>query len=66
MLTLRGALPVHGQVLDTTDVRVTLDSALGIARKAAAAAFPELPNYLLSPSSRGSSRPIRAVVYTGR
>ena len=47
MLTLWGALPVHGQVLDTTDVRVTLDSALGIARKAAAAAFPELPNYLL-------------------
>jgi len=46
-LTLWGALPLHGQVLDTTDVHVPLDSALGIARKAAADAFPELPNYLL-------------------
>ena len=47
-LTLWGAPALHGQVLDTADIRVTLDSALGIARKAAAAAFPELPNYLLN------------------
>jgi hypothetical protein len=47
LVMLWGAIPLHAQVLDSADVRVTLDSALGLARKAAAAAFPELPNYLL-------------------
>jgi len=47
VLMLWGALPLHGQNLDTTDVRVGLDSALRIAQKAAAIAFPELSKYLL-------------------
>jgi hypothetical protein len=38
---------LHGQDLDSTDVRVTLDSALPLAQRAAASAFPELPEYLL-------------------
>ena len=41
------ARKLHGQDLDATDVRVTLDSALRIAHKAAADAFPELSKYLL-------------------
>jgi hypothetical protein len=40
-------LPLYGQDLDTADVRVPLDSALGLARGAAATAFTELSNYLL-------------------
>jgi hypothetical protein len=46
-LILWGGLPLHGQDLESADVHVTLDSALGIARQAAATAFPELPDYLL-------------------
>jgi hypothetical protein len=45
--SFRTTASLHGQDLDTTDVRVTLDSAIGIARKAAAGAFPDLSNYLL-------------------
>src|SRR5262249_20765677 len=41
------AHPLHGQDLDTADVRVTLDSALRIADKVAVSAFPEISNYLL-------------------
>ena len=47
VLMLWGAYPLHAQSLDTTDVRVGLDSALRIAQKAAAAAFPDLSQYLL-------------------
>jgi hypothetical protein len=47
LASLRTTAWLHGQDLDTTDVRVTLDSALGIARKAAASAFPDLSDYLL-------------------
>jgi hypothetical protein len=47
MLMLSAALPLHGQDLEAADVRVTLDSALRIAHKAAGTAFPELSNYLL-------------------
>jgi hypothetical protein len=47
MFLVWAALPLHGQDLDTEDVCVTLDSALRIADKVAAAAFPELPDYLL-------------------
>lgn len=46
-LMLYGAVPLRGQNLDTTDVRVPLDSALRIAQRAASSAFPELSNYLL-------------------
>jgi hypothetical protein len=46
-LMLWGAPPLFGQDLDAADVRVTLDSALRIAHKAAASAFPELSKYLL-------------------
>ena len=46
-LMLWGAPPLQGQDLDATEVRVTLDSALRIAQKAAADAFPELSKYLL-------------------
>jgi hypothetical protein len=46
-LMLWGSPPLFGQDLDTADVRVTLDSALSIAHKAAASAFPELSRYLL-------------------
>jgi hypothetical protein len=46
-LMLWGALPVHAQDLDATDVRVGLDSALRIAQRTAASAFPDLANYLL-------------------
>lgn len=45
--SFRTTASLHGQDLDTTDVRVTLDSAIGIARKAAASALPDLSNYLL-------------------
>jgi len=47
MLVLSAALPLQAQDLEAADVRVTLDSALDIAHRAAAAAFSELPNYLL-------------------
>ena len=40
-------IPLHSQVLDTADVRVTLDSALPIATKTAEKSFPELSRYLL-------------------
>jgi hypothetical protein len=46
-LMLWGSPPLFGQDLYPEDVRVTLDSALSIAHKAAASAFPELPKYLL-------------------
>ena len=46
-LALGGPLPLHGQDLEVTDVRVPLDSALRLAGKAAAANFPELPKYVL-------------------
>ena len=46
-LTLTIAAPLEAQDLDPADVRVGLDSALGLATKAAVAAFPDLPDYLL-------------------
>ena len=46
MMSLR-TVSLHGQDLDTADVRVTLDSALQLAKNAAAAAFPDLSGYLL-------------------
>ena len=48
VLMVWGAFPLHAQNLEPTDVHVELDSALHIAQKAAAIAFPELSNYLLS------------------
>jgi hypothetical protein len=59
-LMLWGALPLEGQDVDATDVRVTLDSALRIAQKTAASAFPELSNYLLYSITHESSKGIRA------
>ena len=47
VLLLWAPLPLYGQDLDTADVRVPLDSALRLARGAAATTFPELSNYLL-------------------
>ena len=47
MVSLARAVSLHGQDLDTVDVRVTLDSALQLAQNAAAAAFPDLSTYLL-------------------
>jgi hypothetical protein len=47
LLMLGKALPLHGQDLDAADVHVTLDSAVRLARQAAAAAFPDLSSYLL-------------------
>jgi hypothetical protein len=47
MFMLGAAPPLRGQDLEAADVRVTLDSALHIANRAAATAFPELSNYLL-------------------
>jgi hypothetical protein len=38
---------LHGQDLDPTAIRVTLDSALQLAQRAAASAFPELSKYVL-------------------
>jgi hypothetical protein len=38
---------LYGQDLDPGDIRVTLDSALQLAQRAAARAFPELSDYLL-------------------
>jgi hypothetical protein len=46
-MSVRTTASLHGQDLETADVRVTLDSALGMARKAAASAFPDLSDYLL-------------------
>jgi hypothetical protein len=47
MLSLWTAGSLHGQVLDTADVHVTLDSALHLAQTTAASAFPDLSDYLL-------------------
>jgi len=47
VLLLWAPLPLHSQDLDTANVRVPLDSALRLARGAAATTFPELANYLL-------------------
>jgi hypothetical protein len=47
LLLLGAAVPLHGQDLDAADVHVPLDSALGIAERAAVVAFPELADYLL-------------------
>jgi type II secretory pathway pseudopilin PulG len=47
MASLAGSVSLQGQDLDTDDVRVTLDSALQLAQDAAAAAFPDLSDYLL-------------------
>jgi hypothetical protein len=38
---------LQGQDLDTAHVQVTLDSALHLAQRAAASAFPDLSNYVL-------------------
>jgi hypothetical protein len=46
-LSLLTAAPLHGQDLDPADVHVPLDSALQLARKAAATSFSDLPEYLL-------------------
>jgi hypothetical protein len=45
--SLGGAASLHGQNLDPAEVRVTLDSAVQLAQRAAARAFPELPEYVL-------------------
>ena len=47
LLMFPAAIPLYGQDLDPAAVRVPLDSALILARKAAATAFPELSSYLL-------------------
>jgi hypothetical protein len=47
MFMLGAAPPLRGQDLEAADVRVTLDSGLHIANRAAATAFPELSDYLL-------------------
>jgi hypothetical protein len=47
MLSPWTAGSLQGQDLDTADVQVTLDSALHVAQKAAASAFPDLSDYLL-------------------
>jgi hypothetical protein len=47
LLLLGGARPLLGQDLEPADVQVGLDSALGIATKAARDAFPKLHDYLL-------------------
>jgi hypothetical protein len=47
LLLLGKAPPLHGQDLDAADIHVTLDSAVRLARQAAAAAFPDLSSYLL-------------------
>ena len=41
------SLPLRGQDLDTSDVRVPLDSALRLAKNAAGKVFPDLRDYLL-------------------
>jgi hypothetical protein len=46
-MSLGTTVSLHAQDLETADVRVTLDSAVGLAQKAAASAFPDLSNYLL-------------------
>jgi hypothetical protein len=47
MMSLGTGASLHGQDLDTAVVRVTLDSALQLARYAAVAAFPDLSDYIL-------------------
>jgi hypothetical protein len=47
LLLIGAAAPLHSQDLSPSDVRVSLDSALHLAQKAAASAFPELSDYLL-------------------
>ena len=47
VVSLWGAVPLQGQDLDTADVQVSLDSALQLARQAAANAFPNVSDYLL-------------------
>ena len=46
-LSLWTGVALQAQDLDPADVHVTLDSALHLARKTAASAFPDLSNYLL-------------------
>ena len=46
-LMLASVLPLGAQDLDAAEVRVTLDSALVIAQRAAASAFPDLTSYVL-------------------
>ena len=46
-LLIGAVAPLRGQDLGAGDVRITLDSAVHLAQQAAAAAFPELPDYLL-------------------
>lgn len=45
--SLGEAAPLHAQDLDPAEVRVTLDSAVQLAQRAAARAFPELSEYVL-------------------
>jgi hypothetical protein len=45
--SVRTTASLHGQELETPDVRVTLDSALGIAQRTALSAFPDLSDYLV-------------------
>lgn len=45
MVSLGSGVPLRGQDLNTAGVRVTLDSALGLALNAAAGAFPDLLNF---------------------
>jgi len=47
VLSLWTRASLHAQDLDPADVHVPLDSALHIAQKAAASAFPDLTDYLL-------------------
>lgn len=65
VLLLWAPLPLYGQNLDSADVRVPLDSALRLAREAAATTFPELSNYLLYSVTPAFSKVIRAA-FIGR
>ena len=47
LVSLGRAGALYAQHLDAADVQVPLDSALSLARTAAASAFPDLSDYLL-------------------
>src|SRR5262245_29916211 len=47
LASVAGAASLHGQDLDPNQVQVPLDSALQLAQRAAASAFPELSEYML-------------------
>ena len=65
LVTLSSWRAVHGQDPDPAEVSVPLDSALQLAQKTAAGAFPDLSDYLLYSVTPRSSREIPAAC-TGR